>query len=806
LEALESRLPLHGNVQVEFISGVLKITGDPIDNQINIRQITTSGVTRLSVTGQAQSGTTVNHGRGFLQVVPKGNVEVYMGAGNDAVSVQDVHLTRLVVHAGASADDVSILRTTIDGPCAINLDLGGDTLSANALLVGGKLSISAGRDTASNQMFLTDVVAANADVLLGVGGDAFRMAGGRIGVAKDGHTVIGELNFNGQSTDAGSDSITLTRGAQVGNLEALQLGNGANTLNFGVQVGVDDRVNAQTVLIHGNLSAASGSQSYQVRVGNAEFDGLTILNGSGHAELVHVQGFPQPVFKKLVPNGFDFKSQEPDNRISVGALTVNLLDDHDQTISDVKADSLTVIGSDADDTLILSNVHILQGTSIDLGNGNNRLEIGQNCIFGDSKAFPTFIATRSGNDSLVVSDTTFNGDVILSSGDGSDVWQLTDVGCKAEATFDFGAGDDSATVFNLGVVDRCFFALGEGNNSLSVRRDQVDKSVGLRASELSITGGSGQDRVTLAGTAAPTVSMDLGDGRNNLLIAATQDDNSGIIADNFDVLLGSGDDQVSLDDVEITQRATISLGDGNNTFRTETGHDFIRPTDGVKVSRIGFRAQELNVNSGSGDDVLLIKEFGTRGDKAGVDTEPHQSAAALNVDTGGGADSLMIYDAAVRHTSLKMGAGDDVVDIQRLSGQDQIQGTTFLLDAGDGDDFVSFGKHHVDLGRKLPDYTLAANIRVLLGAGDDLLLGKGLSASGGTLTITGSSGDDEVRLGVVLASILDIRLGDGDDLLVLGQQVYATAAQFSLVDGGAGHDRLQYDALVAIPLPQGFEG
>lgn len=133
VEGLETRKMLAGDVLAEVVDGNLRVSGDVMDNQFSVHggaepgQVIISGNDTTLINGQASAT--------FDGV--RGNILIRTGAGNDSVSVQDLHVRgTLRVNTGIGDDHIGLNAIRADN-VVIHSGGGDDHVSLNRVGAGG---------------------------------------------------------------------------------------------------------------------------------------------------------------------------------------------------------------------------------------------------------------------------------------------------------------------------------------------------------------------------------------------------------------------------------------------------------------------------------------------------------------------------------------------------------------------------------------------------------------------------------------------------------------------------------------------
>ncbi|QDU25145.1 hypothetical protein ETAA8_02070 [Anatilimnocola aggregata] len=270
----------------------------------------------------------------------------------------------------------------------------------------------------------------------------------------------------------------------------------------------------------------------------------------------------------------------------------------------------------------------------------------------------------------------------------------------------------------------------------------------------------------------------------------------------------SSDDLINLP-TRMTGRTYIELGDGDDTLvMTMRTVDTIQIEGGKGndfILSVLTNATHLVINTdprkgaGMGDDIAAVVLNTVRGDLA-ITTGAEDDGVVvlgttvgnLGVGTGGvisgeitDNDFVMFADvSATDNIGILTEAGDDGVLVQFITGDN------LRINTGSGDDQVEItGAALVALAID----TAAGEDSVSLNSGEDGLASFVVRRN---LQLYTGADDDEVEidgglLNLLVGGVLDIRTGQGDDLLTL----YRVVARTASFDGDTGSDEFDIDSL-----------
>ena len=332
-----------------------------------------------------------------------------------------------------------------------------------------------------------------------------------------------------------------------------------------------------------------------------------------------------------------------------------------------------------------------------------------------------------GNDSMINSGVV-DDDVLLGGGNNS----LMNSGriirhVRAEGGNDSITNSGRIEAESIGLSE--VVALGEGNNTFTNSGFVGDGMV-------SVTGGSGNDKVTNSGTIVNSVS--LLDGTNSVT-------NSGSMGN---LSLGIGDDMVK----NTGTTGSVTLGEGKNSL-SNSGKGVI---DGIVTSGAGddtfVNSATINGNVELGDGTNKLTNTGT---------------IMLRILTGDGNDTVT-NSGKVLGNGVAVGNGNNIIVnsglivglVESGTGADTLTNSGTIKDAillGDGNDIMK--------------NTGTAERSILLGKGDDSFTGGNRAE-----VVFDEEGNDTYKF------------GGGDDFF----EAASSGPGIDIVDGGTGIDT--YDA------------
>ncbi len=685
--------------------------------------------------------------------IPKDQILIATGGGDDRVTVDPAVTTNIQIDAGAGDDSII-------------------TASGNDTLIGGS-----GDDTL--------VAGPGDDLLESIAGDDLL----------DGGTGDDQYRFNHFSDKILVDS----EGSDTLNFEAVAE-DSDSTGGISIDLGIDDgspqpvRSNG-TVALYGDFENVIGSAYSDQIVGSDQPNeifggpGDDSIEGSGGDDTI-AGGDGDDTLIGGADGGDSIDGGSGDDTIVSGSGSDDTIfgGPGDDSIQGSGGDD-TISGGEGNDTIVGGDSG---GESIDGGSGDDTITSGGgpgDTIFGGPG--DDSIAGSGGNDTIVGGD----GNDTITGGNSDTV-----TGASGGESITGGTGDDTITS-GSGSGDTIFGGPGDdsiegsgGDDTIS-GGDGDDTINGGDGGNESIDGGSGNDTITSGGGPGDTIFG--GPGDDSIEGSGGDDTISGGEGD--DTIVGSDGGNESIDggsgDDTITSGGgpgdTIFGGPGDDSIEGSGGDDTISGGDGNDTITGGDGGNE-SIDGGSGDDTITSGGgpgdtiFGGPGDDSiegsggddtisggdGDDTITGGDGGNESIDGGSGNDT--ITSGGGPGDTIFGGPGDD--SIEGSGGDDTISG-------GDGDDTITGGdggNESIDGGSG--DDTITAGA----GPGDTIFGGPGddsIEGSGGDDTISGGDGDDTITGGDGGNESIDG--GSGDDTITAG------AGPGDTIFGGPGDDSIQ---------------
>lgn len=446
-----------------------------------------------------------------------------------------------------------------------------------------------------------------------------------------------------------------------------------------------------------------------------------------------------------------------------------------QFFSGVKSVVVSLQGGD--DIIHLQGLRLSGSVSLDGGDGFNQYFLEQDPVTNANPAIggSLNITGAAGDDQVNFNAQTSIGkslSVNLGNSVGSNLLRMNvnPVYVGGALSYTGTAGVDDVRIGGAATIGQGVSAsLGDGDNSFQLGGAVVGKGVTVNA-------GKGADSIVVAGNIGAGVGVSAGDGANIVQVA-------GFVSQGVNVTTGRDADAVTVAGF-IGGNVTVGLGDGANNFTAN-----------------GFIGQNLGVTAGINDDSAT---FGG------------QIGGNLNVSVGNGSNTVTVDGTVGLNASITTGKDADNVKIG--TNTSAIIGGNLTVNTGDGVDDLSLqsstvsGGVNLNLGAgdddgHLFDLTVSGGVSINLGAGNNTLdldsNTGGAAATGsilfGTLSVTGSTGTDNVTIGnekpVYVGGAANFNMGSeasGSETLSIDDTTFDDAVTINMGDG-LGTDILLLD-------------
>lgn len=551
-------------------------------------------------------------------------------AGNDVITLESGKVTSLDSNEGndkvtiASAASVNTLNLN-NGANTVTVAGKVNTLTAGAgddnVNVSGEVSTlttGTGNDTISVSGKVKTIEA-------GEGDDKISVTAGEVdtlnaGAGADTISVAAGARVKDLDAGDGDDIIAITAGAVIKNLNG---GTGNNTLkleNGVVDLSTTKLTNVQTITGRGKIQSTDitgknitlGSEKLNAwNEGTGEYDITELeIKGKGTANndtinLSNLKIAAGSTGHKL--NITNFKS---------GSLTLNdnNLGNASQDESAVDATTVTVTGTESNDTITINNGKI---KDVSTGKGADEVTI-------SSGANVATLSTGEGKDKITISGTVGT----IDAGDGDDTINLSS-GANV-TTIDAGAGNDNITVDSGASVST--INLGAGDDTITLKSGA--------GTGLTINGGDGKDTLTL-------------DGSTSVVDFTKITKISGIEVLNISATASSSGAKISYDSIKDNLNLTIDSTSGSGTLTIDTGNNTDINLASFKAGSQGLKNGGITINDiNAGDTVKLNKTGGLTEtiklkSATGTGTDPHTTITGL-----ASGDKLEFKDAFTSGSSI----------------------------------------------------------------------------------------------------------------------------------------------------------
>ena len=377
------------------------------------------------------------------------------------------------------------------------------------------------------------------------------------------------------------------------------------------------------------------------------------------------------------------------------------------------------------------------------------------------------IDAGDGNDQINNGEYNAAFNVVINAGAGND---LISNNWNDSVTMDSGAGDDFIENYNGANV----LVYGRAGN------DTIENS----GSQVTIDAGEGNDSIHNSGDNVEFVysgGTDTIEGfrTDSTLQIAAGTVNSVITVNDTDLILGVGNDKITLKDAYSVETLNIVDANGNaltfgfNVFGTNSDDTLNNNKDNSTIN--GYGGNDYIYNE-DGENVIIS---GGTGDDIIRNEQSNYKVYRFTIDGGDGNDYIYHYKES-NQSSINGGAGNDSIHIDSGSchgtyyltveggtGNDSIVTSdyainNFLIDAGEGDDTVS---------------NESSSSTILGGAGNDSISNSGENVlfvySGGNDIIEGFRTDSTLQIAsgmvnsVITVNDTDLILSVGNDKITL---------------------------------------
>lgn len=522
-------------------------------------------------------------------------------AGNDVITLESGKVTSLDSNEGndkvtiASAASVNTL-TLNNGANTVTVAGKVNTLTAGAgddnVNVSGEVSTlttGTGNDTISVSGKVKTLNAGDGD-------DKISVTAGEVdtlnaGAGADTISVAAGARVKDLDAGDGDDIIAITAGAVIKNLNG---GGGNNTLkleNGVVDLSTTKLTNVQTITGRGKIQSSDitgknitlGSEKLNAwNEGTGEYD-ITELEikgkGTANSDTINLSSL------KIAAGSTGHKLNITNFKNGTLTLNDNNLGNASQDESAVDATTVTVTGTESNDTIVINSGKI---KDVSTGKGADEVSI-------KSGVNVATLSTGEGADHIDISGTVG----AIDTGDGDDGIVLNS-GAKVD-TIDTGAGNDNIEVQSGASVTT--INLGAGDDTITLKSGA--------GTGLTINGGDGKDTLTLE---ANSSSVDFSGitkitGIEVLNISATAA-NSGAkisydnIKDNLNLTIeaqNSGSGSLTIDTGNNTDINLASFKAGTKALSGGVTIENINAGDTVKLNKTGGLTETIKLKSATGN-------------------------------------------------------------------------------------------------------------------------------------------------------------------------------------------------------------
>ena len=374
------------------------------------------------------------------------------------------------------------------------------------------------------------------------------------------------------------------------------------------------------------------------------------------------------------------------------------------------------------------------------------------------------VAVKTGNgdrNEVLFEQATLNGKLTVTTGTGNERKVSLSGGSVAkDVSIKTGNGDDAIEIVDGELLGKLTISAGNGDNFVTIDPTTISKNV-------SILTGAGVDDVLLdhvtlgVGTAAAklTISTGSGNDRVGLLDSTT--------TGNISISTGNDNDGVGLVRVQTPGHITVSAGNG------DTGEEGLSE----RIGLAGVTAKNVTLDGGS------------------TGTRPPWGRSQIGV-TGSVINGNLTIKTGNAPDEIGIGSGDEILArladllVDRNGDPIDLTGATGRVHVDNGTVSITTGKYCVS--DKYPDLELDCDDWVLID-----------NASAKVFRLDTGRGNDNAKIAgdVAAAQEVTVKMADGDDWLTLAVPLEQIPNK-RLVDGGkAGQDTLENPYELSHPLP-----
>jgi hypothetical protein len=686
------------------IDGTLTLNGNSTGGNDSVNLIDASDnspriitLNPASITGASPATINFNH---------FGVTSLYTGTANNQITLTNTHAGETVIAAGTSSNTITLEQTS--GPTT--LQAGNSTIALENAAAATTLSA-----TAPNQITIGNPV-----------------TGGRTLTGITATVQLTGVSGSSAAVDDSADTIARTASIAAGSITGLSTGaiDYSGLAHLGVLLGSG-----------GNTLAVSDttSDTPTTLTGGAGNDVLNILDDSAALALLPAAGSNTI---NIGSSGSLAGIVSPVTVTSTGNDTLNVHDTADttaRTAAGLSATAITGLGAAA------INYAGLNDLNLSLGNAQDTLN-----ITGTAAGTQTTASTGSAGSAVNVRATA--APLAIQSG--------------AADTVNIGSNGPSAGLLNT--ITAAVTVAGNDAVNLNDNADTSNTTAVLTAtsvtgfgatapinysglSQLNINLGTGNDAVTVNGTAAGSTAINGGGGNNAITVNATTAP------------------------LSIDSAGTVQIGTGNVTGITGA------------VTLTGTGSDQLLMDD-INDQTNLTGSLSATQLALGPALVSYTDTASAAVQLGGGADIFTINGTApTTPVTLTGGTGADVLEIAGISSPTTVNAgvnTATTLDVGDA------------LGELASPLTLVGNGNTTLNINDTAsTVSKTGTLSSGSVTGLGTDGINYSQIGQV-----NISLGSGGNTFTVSSDTTPTT-----LTAGSDSDALSITSFTAPITVNGSE-
>jgi hypothetical protein len=747
LEPLEPRILLDGDVTVTFVGSTRTgvITGDSLDNDIEVVQVTEDV---FQVTGL--SGTTLNGGTDPLVIPGKvKHLKIRMGDGDDFVDATFIKLRRKGNIDMGAGNDILTVTGPVDRHLTIKGGSGDDDIGVSGVTVARDLTINAGDGV--DMVVVWDSSAGSTTINGGDGDDSLSV--------KNVTTRKTTINGGDGANDVEVDNVTLARDLSI------KTGDGADTVSV---------KNSTT----GNTTINGGDGDNNVKVdthttGNADTEGnLTIKTGKGNdtirTKAINAKG------KVHIDHGAGNDTVEQGESGSTstigGRLKIQGEDVHATVVDTNVTGNVVLKGGTGDCTSILQGVTGSGGLFVSTAGGHDGVDV-LDCDFARGS-----LKTRGGDDTCNMAGSSFQEwfNVLTGPGAGNCTIDSSHVGGNLKVQQGTGVNwfdIQKSTVDGSWVIHQ-----RGGDDTIQGSHVSVGRNVNVKQL------GGNDDLLFNEFTVWGTTTVHQGDGNNNATIQDTTLHAPLVMRGEC------GTDHLNVLNVTSTA-TTVSVsffpGGGSNSVDVNGGD----------------LAGSIAVSSGAGPDVVVVNDTSSGGGFIGRFGGGDNSATVQNTGVylplvlrgAGGLDDFLVQNVTSGGPSVSVsfytGGGTSNVDVL---GSD-FSGSVLVSSSGPVAAVVN--STNID-GNLVNDYrgpsgqtdvinsVIGGTCRFNGAGGAEVYSFDTVTCVGGAW-VRSRGGDDEFYSTNVSSGRIDLKMGGGADTVIFDNQICYCDW---VVNAGGGND------------------